>query len=287
MQTQLDLCRIYRKICDLDRITPYLVNPPKPSRPLPLPPIYSDDKLVKTYSIEPARQLLPTEQFLKQLNSDKNSKRQALISYPQIFDWYPELREIGTRMLEFGNVENIKAALSKGKIGSDKAVEASGKERDAWGFAQELMASEPVRGQRLASLLSSGILEATFNGLTQECDELGYDLTTDKDCKRLEEEKSDLANSTYSTGIKIIQAKESLIAEFPRSSYSVDFGIKDNTGLKMNKVKFNAELGELLGYPKEDIFMFLFTRHLPKDIAGVVEHNKFRLTDEEFVGRIC
>ncbi len=282
MQTQFNICGIYRKINDLERITPFLTSPPQPAAILALPKPYNKTTSSSTSCSTGINLPLPTDEFLAQINGNAESKKIVLISYPQIFDWYPELKALAEILLDIGNIKSVQDAFIQGKVGSDVGIETSGQERDEWQFAQDLLKTEPERGKRLLSLLASGRLHKAFTQLTDKCNSLGYDLLTDESCKKLEDEKPELAQEVHDLGKATIEITEFLISEFPPSSYSDDFGIR-RSGTRINHIAYGAEVGTLLGYSKEDIMVYLFANNLPEGVCSEKKGSRFKLNDRQFV----
>ncbi len=49
----------------------------------------------------------PPEHFLSSLTG-LTAQKNALVSYSEVFEWYPELKTLAEYMLSFGSLENVK-----------------------------------------------------------------------------------------------------------------------------------------------------------------------------------
>lgn len=212
--------------------------------------------------------ITPPEHFLSSL-IDLDSKKRALTTHPEVFDWYPDLGELAKRMLAYGNIDNLSRALQHGRI-------APVQDRDEFEYLKELETTNLTHANILRTLLGPATVRNklldfiselgksnpdTAQLITSAINSSGYEAVLNSPLDFLPSTEPEVVKTLKTFGEELTKAREIRDSLFSYSEYRQHFNLD-----RVLDYRLDALLGEVFKYTPEDILVFGFIKYLPEGI---------------------
>ena len=201
-------------------------------------------------------------------NMDSSERKKILASNPEVFNRYPELKELAVRMLSFGSYERFRDAIKNGVI-------APSIDRDKAEYLRNLERTSPEKFKRFKRLnRTNELFNELYNmvkTLTKDPSaHIPYEVETllgKKLNPQVKEKLTDLYN-------QFLKAEEDYLLMFPQTSLLEDFGVYKNPGAGyVEDFRYDAEIGDLYGYEQKDIMAYGFSNCLERIVGDVCYHD--------------